>query len=53
MDSKELYGVIIMAEQEEKDDINIYSTDDLELLLESDELSPEEEAFMTGYDNAA
>ena len=34
------------------DDINIYSKNVRESLLEDDELSPMEEAFMNGYEDA-
>ena len=40
-------------EEESSDDINIYSKDVRELLLDDDELSPTEEAFMNGYEDAA
>ena len=40
-------------EEESSDDINIYSKDVRELLLDDDELSPAEEAFMNGYEDAA
>ena len=40
-------------DEEEKDDISIYSKDVRESLLEDDELSPMEEAFMNGYEDAA
>ena len=40
-------------EEESSDDINIYSKDVRELLLDNDELSPTEEAFMDGYEDAA
>lgn len=39
-------------EEETEDDINIYSKEMRESLLEDDELSPFEEAFMNGYENA-
>lgn len=39
-------------EEENTDDISIYSRDARELLLEDDELSPMEEAFMNGYEDA-
>lgn len=35
-----------------EDDMNIYSRELREILLEDDELSPMEEAFMQGYDEA-
>ena len=40
-------------EEESDDDFNIYSKDVRELLLNNDELSPMEEAFMNGYEDAA
>ncbi len=40
-------------DEETDDDISIYSKDVRELLLEDDELSPMEEAFMNGYEDAA
>lgn len=39
-------------EEEEKDELSIYSKDVREALLEDDELSPMEEAFMNGYEDA-
>lgn len=39
-------------EEESEDDIDIYTKNIRELLLEDDELSPMEEAFMAGYDEA-
>lgn len=39
-------------EESNEDDISIYSKDARELLLEDDELSPMEEAFMNGYEDA-
>ena len=39
--------------EEESDDISIYSKNALELMLDDDELTPYEEAFMQGYDDAA
>ncbi len=39
-------------EEDSEDDISIYSKDTRELLLEDDELSPMEEAFMNGYEDA-
>ena len=41
------------SDAENEDDISIYSKDALELMLEDDELSPMEEAFMNGYQDAA
>ena len=35
-----------------EDDENIYSEDVRELLLEDGEITPEEEAFMRGYEEA-
>jgi len=40
-------------EETSEDDINIYSKDVRESLLDDDELSPMEDAFMNGYENAA
>ena len=40
------------SEEKEDDDINIYSKEVRESLLEDDELSPMEEAFMNGYESA-
>ena len=37
-------------EEEDSDDINFYSKSVRESLLDDDELSPFEEAFMEGYD---
>ena len=51
-----LNGVIWMLkkrqyiEEEDSDDTNFYSQSVRESLLEDDELSPIEEAFMEGYD---
>lgn len=39
-------------EEESDDDINIYSKNVRESLLDDDELSPMEEAFMNGYEEA-
>ena len=39
-------------EEESDDDINIYSKVVRESLLDDDELSPMEEAFMNGYEQA-
>ena len=41
-----------MAEEEPSKDEDVYG-DSREDLVENDELSPEEEAFMQGYDEAA
>ena len=38
------------VEEEENDDTNFYSRSVRESLLDDDELSPVEEAFMEGYD---
>ena len=38
---------------EESDDISIYSREARESLLDDDELTPTEEAFMCGYEDAA
>ena len=40
-------------DEEGSDDISIYSKNVRESLLEDDELSPMEEAFMNGYEDAA
>ena len=40
-------------EEKEEDDISIYSKDVREELLDDDELSPMEDAFMNGYEDAA
>ena len=39
-------------DEDSDDDTSIYSKDVRELLLEDDELSPMEEAFMNGYEDA-
>ena len=41
-----------VEETSSEDDINVYSSDAREALLEADELTPMEEAFMAGYENA-
>jgi len=41
-----------IAEESTEDDFSIYSRHNRESQLEDDELSPIEEAFMKGYDNA-
>lgn len=41
-----------MAEENYSEDEDVYG-DSREDLVENDELSPEEEAFMAGYDKAA
>ena len=40
-------------EEKDEDDISIYSKEVRESLLDDDELSPMEEAFMNGYEDAA
>lgn len=45
--------IIIDDWQEDLEEENIYSGEARELLLEDGELSPEEEAFMRGYDEAS
>ena len=40
-------------EEESTDDINFYAKDVRESMLDDDELSPSEEAFMSGYEDAA
>lgn len=42
----------IREEENSEDDINIYSREVRESLLDDDELSPIEEAFMSGYEDA-
>jgi len=49
MSSKKKYP---RDEETELDDINIYSKEARDSMLEDDELSPMEEAFMSGYENA-
>ena len=39
-------------EEDSEDDISIYSKDVREIMLDDDELSPMEEAFMNGYEDA-
>ena len=39
-------------EEKSDDDINIYSKNVRESLLDDDELSPMEDAFMNGYEDA-
>lgn len=39
-------------ESTEEDDLNIYSSDVRESMLDNDELSPMEDAFMNGYEDA-
>ena len=48
MDTKKFYR----EEEHDEDDLSIYSREVRESLLEDDELSPFEEAFMDGYDRA-
>lgn len=43
---------IVEVEDEDNDDISIYSKNALEAMLEDDELTPTEEAFMQGYEDA-
>ena len=43
---------LLWEEEDDKDDISIYSRKVREELLEDDELSSVEEAFMQGYDEA-
>ncbi|MBI2656844.1 hypothetical protein HYX03_03835 [Candidatus Woesearchaeota archaeon] len=40
------------SDEESDDDISIYSKSVRESLLDDDELSPMEEAFMNGYEDA-
>lgn len=40
------------GEEKDEDDISIYSKEVRESLLDDDELSPMEEAFMNGYEDA-
>ena len=39
-------------EERDEDDLTIYSQDARDSMLDDDELSPFEEAFMNGYENA-
>ena len=48
MPSKKRYS----DDEDSDDDINIYSKTVRESLLDDDELSPMEEAFMNGYEDA-
>ena len=41
------------GDTDSEDDISIYSEEVRESLLENDELTPTEEAFMSGYEDAA
>ncbi|MBI2541903.1 hypothetical protein HYV80_04290 [Candidatus Woesearchaeota archaeon] len=43
----------IFKEEQSEDDLGIYSKGMRESLLDDDELSPMEEAFMSGYEEAA
>lgn len=43
---------IYRNEENSEDDISIYSRNVRESMLEDDELSPLEEAFMNGYEDA-
>ena len=43
----------IFRDEKSEDDIGIYSKDARESMLDDDELSPMEEAFMQGYEDAA
>lgn len=45
---KESIGI----EEKEEDDLSIYSKDGRESMLDDDELTPVEEAFMSGYEDA-
>ena len=40
------------VEDKDEDDISIYSKEVREIMLDDDELSPMEEAFMNGYEDA-
>ena len=42
-----------LNKEEDDDDTSIYSKEARESLLDNDELSPMEEAFMNGYEEAA
>lgn len=42
-----------MSEEQYSEDEDVYGDSSREDLVENDELSPEEEAFMQGYDKAA
>ena len=42
----------IEYDEEDKDDISIYSKESRESMLDDDELTPMEEAFMAGYEEA-
>ena len=47
-----LKKILRREEEESDDDISIYSKDVRESLLDNDELSPMEDAFMNGYEDA-
>ena len=40
-----------LRNEKSEDDLGIYGTEEREILLEDDELSPVEEAFMSGYED--
>ena len=42
----------LVLEEEENDDTSIYTKEIRQEMLEDDELSPMEEAFMNGYEDA-
>ena len=42
----------LLEDEEDQDNNNIYSRHVRECMLEDDELSPSEEAFMNGYEDA-
>ena len=42
-----------VREEEEEDELSIYSKEVRESLLDDDELTPVEEAFMNGYEESA
>lgn len=44
--------ILLEEDNLDNEDDDIYSEEMRELLLDEDELSPEEEAFMRGYDEA-
>lgn len=48
MSKKEYIGI----EEKEENDTSIYSKDGRESMLDDDELTPVEEAFMCGYEDA-
>ena len=43
---------LVLEEEKSDDDTSIYAKDMREAMLEDDELSPMEEAFMNGYEDA-